>query len=236
MHVAFAVAVVGVLRQHGAKLLEFSFAPQLDHTLVHLMIELAGVAVHPLFRPLVVNKTVRQRTTGEYRYGTVIFLNRLENGFAQSAAVGKIMHSAERRDGDHFEVLVAVHVAHRYQRAILQLQARDVMRFSAHAQFDCLVGDQVAELRIAVIVIGHVANKVWQFVAGIDALEMVGTINVVSAIHQPVGVEYDNGVNAHFAATLANFNMPINGCLTTTVIFSRQFRKIHRRHVGNFCC
>lgn len=105
MHVAFAVAVVGVLRQHGAKLLEFAFAPQLDHALVHLVIELAGVAVHPLFRPLVVNKTVRQRTTGEYRYGTVIFLNRLENGFAQSATVGKVMNSTERRDGDHLKCL-----------------------------------------------------------------------------------------------------------------------------------
>ncbi|ABX21780.1 hypothetical protein SARI_01897 [Salmonella enterica subsp. arizonae serovar 62:z4,z23:-] len=227
MHVAFAVAVVGVLRQHGAELLEFPLAPQLDHAFVHLMIELAGVAVHPLFRPLVVNKTMRQRTAGEHRYGAVIFLNRLNDRFSQLATVGKVVNGAERRDGDHFEVLIAVHIAHRHQSAVLQLQAWDVVRFGAHAELDRFVGDKVPQLRIAVIVIGHVANKVRQFVAGIDPLEMVGTVNVVGAVHQPVGVEHNNGVDAHFATTLANLDMSINGSLTTAVIFSRQFRKIH---------
>ncbi|CSE41765.1 Uncharacterised protein [Shigella sonnei] len=59
MHIAFAVAVVGVLRQHIAELFELAFAPQLHHALVHLAVELAGVAVHPFFRTLIVNKAVR---------------------------------------------------------------------------------------------------------------------------------------------------------------------------------
>lgn len=73
VHVALAVAVVGVLRQHAAEFFELTLAPQLHHALVHLSVELPGVAVHPFFRALVVDKAVRQRAAGEHRHGAVIF-------------------------------------------------------------------------------------------------------------------------------------------------------------------
>ena len=63
------------------------------------------------------------------------------------------------------------------------------MRFGADPELDRFVGDQVAERRVTVIVIGHVANKMRQLVAGVDALEMVGTVDVVGAVNQPVGIK-----------------------------------------------
>ena len=236
MHVAFTVAVVGVLRQHGAELFEFAFAPQLHHPLIHLMVKLAGVAVHALFGALVVDKAVRQRTAGQHRHGAVVFLNGFEDGFAQLAAVGKIVNGTEGRNGHHFEMLIAIHVAHRHQGAVLQLQAGDIVRFGAYAKLHRLVGDKLAQLRVAVVVVGHVANKMRQFVTGVDALEMVGTVDVVGAVDQPVGVEHDNGIDAHFTAALANFFMPVDRALTAAVVFPRQLRQIHRRHVSDFCC
>ena len=110
------------------------------------------------------------------------------------------------------------------------------MRFSADAELDRFVGDQVAELRVTVVVVGHVADKMRQLVAGIDALEMVGAVNVVSAVDQPVGIKDDEGIDAEFAAPLADFLVPVDGSLTAAVVFTRQFRKIHRRYVSGFCC
>ena len=75
-----------------------------------------------------------------------------------------------------------------------------------------------------------------QLVAGVDALEMVGTVDVVGAVNQPVGIKDDDGIHTQFAAPLANFFMPIDGSLAAAVVFTRQFRKIHRRYVSNFCC
>ena len=95
------------------------------------------------------------------------------------------------------------------------------MRFRPHAQFDRFVGNQLTQLRVAVVVVGHVADKVRQFVAGIDAFEMVGAVNVVGAVDQPVGIENDNGIDAHFTAALANFFMAVDGSLTATMIFPR---------------
>ena len=236
MHVAFAVAVVGVLRQHGAELFEFALPPQFHHALIHLMIKLAGVAVHALFGALVIDKAVRQRTAGQHRYGAVIFLNGFEDRFAQPAAVGKVVNGTEGGNGHHFEMLIAVHVAHWHQGAVLQLQAGNIVCFGAYAELYGLVGDKLAQLRVAVVVVGHVANKMRQFVTGVDALKMVGAVDVIGAVDQPVGVEHDDGIDAHFTAALANFFMPVDRALAAAVVFPRQLRQIHRRHVSDFCC
>ncbi len=236
VHVALAVAVVGVLRQHAAEFFELALAPELYHPFVHLAVELAGVAVHPFLRALVVNKAVRQRAAGEHRHGTVVFFDGADDGLAQPAAVGEVVNRAKRRDGDHFEVLIRVHVAHRYQRAVLQLEARNVVRFGAHAELHRLVGNQLAKFRVAVVVVGHVANKVRQLVAGVDAREMVRTVDVIGAVHQPVGVEHDDGVHAQLAAALTDLFMPVDGALTAAVVFARQLGEVHRWHVGDFCC
>ena len=124
-------------------------------------------------------------------------------------------------------MLIRVHVAHRHQRAVLQLEARDVVRLGAHAKLHRFVGDQLAEFRVAVVVVGHVANKMRQLVAGVDARKMVRAVDVIRAVHQPVGVEDDNGVHAQLAAALADLFMPVDGRLAAAVVFARQFREIH---------
>ena len=132
-------------------------------------------------------------------------------------------------------MLVGVHIAHRHQRAVLQLQAWNVVRFGAHAHRHGFVGNQLAQLGVAVIVVGHVANKMRQLVAGVDTLKAFRAVNVVGAVHQPVGIEHDNGVDAHLAAALADLFMPINRRLTAAKVFPRNFREVHRWHVSNFC-
>ena len=132
-------------------------------------------------------------------------------------------------------MFIRVHVAHRHQRAVLQLEARDVVRFGAHAELHRLVGDQLAERRVAVVVVGHVADKVRQLVAGVDARKMVRTVDVVRAVHQPVGIEHDDGVHAQLAAALADLFMPVDGRLAAAVVFPRQLGEVHRRNVGDFC-
>ncbi|EHM39539.1 hypothetical protein HMPREF0454_03878 [Hafnia alvei ATCC 51873] len=59
-----------------------------------------------------------------------------------------------------------------------------------------------------------------QFVAGIDSAEVISAVNVVGAVDQPVGIEHDNGIYAHFAAALADFFMTIDGSLTATMVFT----------------
>ena len=96
MHIALAVTVIGVLRQHFAELFELAFAPELDHAFIHLMVKLAGIAVHALFCALIVNETVRERSAGENGHGTVVLFNGFENGLTQFAAVFKGVNGAKR--------------------------------------------------------------------------------------------------------------------------------------------
>ncbi len=70
-----------------------------------------------------------------------------------------------------------------------------------------------------------------QLVAGVDAFKMVCTVDVISTVDQPVGIENDNGIDAHFPATLADLFMPVDRALAATVVFPWQFREIHRRYV-----
>ncbi|MNJ73838.1 hypothetical protein D3C77_706860 [compost metagenome] len=74
-----------------------------------------------------------------------------------------------------------------------------------------------------------------QLVAGVKPFEMRVTVDVVGAVHQPVGIEHDNGVDAHFAAAGTDFFVTINGGLTAAVMFTGQFRQIHRGNVRDLC-
>ena len=104
---------------------------------------------------------------------------------------------------------------------------RRVMRESYSSENDKGFKTLCPSLRPVVIVGG---------VAGIDALKALRAVDVVGAVDQPVGIEHDNGVDAHLAAALANLFMPVNRRLTTAEVFPRNFRKVHRRHVRDFCC
>ena len=95
------------------------------------------------------------------------------------------------------------------------------MRFGAHTQRHGFVGNQLTQRRVAFIVVGHVANKVRQLVAGVDALKALRAVDVVGAVHQPVGIEHNNGVDAQLPTALADFFMSVDGGLAAAVVFSR---------------
>ena len=91
---------------------------------------------------------------------------------------------------------VCVHVPHGHQGAIFQSQAGVLVRQSGHACFIAGLGQNVSELRIAIVFVGHVADEVRQFVAGVVAFEMHRIVQVVRRVHQPVRVKHHDGVNA----------------------------------------
>lgn len=130
------------------------------------MVELTGVAVHALLGALIVDEAVRQGAAGQYGHGTVVFLDGAQDGFAHFATVFKGVNGTKRRDRDHFEVAVFVHVAHRNQSAVFQVQAGDVVRLSTNARGAGFFRDHVAQFRVAVVFIAHVTDEVRQLVAG----------------------------------------------------------------------
>ena len=58
----------------------------------------------------------------------------------------------------------------------------------------------------------------WQFITGIDAFEVIGAVNVISAVNQPVSVKNNNGIDAEFTAATTDFFVPIDGGLATAVV------------------
>ena len=87
------------------------------------------------------------------------------------------------------------------------------MRQSGHACFIASLGQNVAQFRIAIVFIGHVADEMRQLVAGVVALEMHRIVQVVGRIHQPMRVKHHNGVNAQSTAASVNFMVAVNGRL-----------------------
>jgi hypothetical protein len=86
------------------------------------------------------------------------------------------------------------------------------------------LSDGLAKVGIAVILVGHVLYEVGQLVAGIAALEMCCIIDVVSGIHQPVGIEYHYGIYLEFAAAARNFPVAGDSRIAATLM-----RPIHLR-------
>ncbi len=68
---------------------------------------------------------------------------------AETTAFVELMPSAPSGNRDHLEVLILVHVPHRHQRAVFQLQAIDLMRAREHAVFGGGVRNQFTEFGIA---------------------------------------------------------------------------------------
>ncbi|MNI84217.1 hypothetical protein D3C73_1411020 [compost metagenome] len=101
------------------------------------------------------------------------------------------------------------------------------MRFGAYPEFAGFSGNQLTQGRVAFVFVGHVADEVRQFVAGIQPFEMRAAIDVIGAVHQPVGIEHNNGVDAHFTAARADLFMTVDRRLAATMVFSRHFRQIH---------
>src|SRR5450830_1630873 len=237
VHLAFAEAVLGVVREHRAELLEATLLPHFDHVQVHLLVELTGPVVDVGFGFAVIREPVGQRARGQDQHFAIALLDGPAHRCAKGKAVLQAMPGAPRGDGHHVELLVIgnahVHVAHRHQRAVFQLQARDVVSHGAHAGqvgFGC---DQLAEFRAAWVVVFHVLDEVRQFVAGVDTLEMLAAVDVITAVDQPVHIEHHGGIGPQFARATADFLVPGNRRFATTVMLAGQFGQVHRGYVAD---
>jgi hypothetical protein len=108
-------------------------------------------------------------------------------------------------------MLVGVHVAHRHQRAVLGRQRGGVVRQRLHPVFVADFGQQLAQIRVARELEGHVADEVRQLVAGVQALEVRRAVDVVVGVDQPVRVEHHDGVHPKLAAAPADLDVAVDG-------------------------
>ncbi|MNL52181.1 hypothetical protein D3C87_1753310 [compost metagenome] len=72
-----------------------------------------------------------------------------------------------------------------------------------------------------------------QFVAGVDALEVLAAVDVITAVDQPVHVEHHGGIGTELAGATADFLVPGNRRFATTVVLSGHLRQVHRRYVAD---
>ena len=204
------------------------------HALVHLLQERVVDLVHELGRAAVRREVVRQRSAGEDGHRAVVFFfDGAAHRQAEAPALAQVVPVAPAADADHLVVLVGVHVAHRHQRAVFELQRGVAVRAAFHAHVVGHVGDQVAQRRVARVRVGHVLDEVRQLVAGVGAFECGRAVDVVFAVHEPVHVEHHEGVHAQRAAAPVDFLVAVDRGVAAAEVRARKLRQIHRRHVGD---
>ncbi|MCY1181344.1 hypothetical protein D9M73_218430 [compost metagenome] len=106
----------------------------------------------------------------------------------------------------------------------------------AHVSGIGLKADQLAQLRAAGVLEVHVLDEVRQLVAGVSALEVLATVDVVAAVDQPVDVEHHGGVGAQFAGAAADFLVSGDRRLAAAMMLAGQFGQVHRGYVADFGC
>ncbi len=143
------------------------------------------------------------------------------------------MHGAQGGDRDHLEVAVLVHVAHRYQGAVLRAEGGGVVGQGLHAERVAALGEDAAQLRVAGEAVLHVGDEVRQLVAGVEPLEVRRAVDVVAGVDQPVGVEHHDGVDPQFAAAPADLAVPVDRRLAAAVARAGQLGQVQRGYVGD---
>ena len=190
--------------------------------------------VHELLGNAVLGEAVRQRTGGEHGdIAVAVFLDGTAHGAAEFNGVQQVMHGAQRRNRDDLELLVFVHVAHRDQRAVFERQTGRVMSARMHAGGGRLLGDGMAECRVARVRERHVLDEMRQLVGGVNPLPRRRAVDVIPGIDQPVRVEDDNGVDLQLTHAAGDLFVAINGGLAAALVRAILFRQVHRRNVGD---
>ncbi|MNY23552.1 hypothetical protein D3C86_1572240 [compost metagenome] len=92
-------------------------------------------------------------------------------------------------------------------------------------------GDQVAQLGVADVVVGQVADEVRELGAGVQARAVAVGVEVVAGVDQPVGVGDHDGVDLEGADHLAQLAVALNGGGAAAVVRAGLFGNEHRRHV-----
>ncbi len=120
-------------------------------------------------------------------------------------------------------MLVIIHVPVRNQCAVFQAQAFHLMGAGIQPYFLCTFGNQFAQCWITGALVGHVLNKVREFIAGINPLEPRRTVDVVAGIDQPMHVKHHQRVGATLACSPTDLTMAIDSGLPTALVRTGQF-------------
>jgi hypothetical protein len=104
-------------------------------------------------------------------------------------------------------MLVGIHVAKRDQRAVLRIERGAIVGKRLHPPIVTDPREQVSQSRVARRIKMHPVDEVRELVAGVVALEMRRTVDVVIRIHQPVGIEHHQRINTRLATAPADFAM-----------------------------
>ncbi|KAG0731991.1 hypothetical protein G6F23_014760 [Rhizopus arrhizus] len=111
--------------------------------------ELAADLVHGRLRAAVVVEAMRQGSAGQHGDAAVAGLDGLAQRRAESTAFVQRMPCAPGSHRHYVEAAVAIHVPHRHQCAVFQLQAVDLVRTRAHARLIGAFGDAPPQFGIA---------------------------------------------------------------------------------------
>ena len=90
------------------------------------------------------------------------------------------------------------------------------MRSRMDARSDTFVCDDLAKCRVTVVLIGHILDEVRQLVAGVDSFEVRRVVNVITRVHEPVGVKDHDGVDAQRSTAARDLVVTVNSGLTTS--------------------
>ena len=61
-----------------------------------------------------------------------------------------------------------------------------------------------------------------QLTTGVVAFEVFAAVDVVAGVHQPVGIEYDNGIYAQLTTATADLDMTVDGRLAKAFLRTLQ--------------
>ena len=80
--------------------------------------------------------------------------------------------------------------------------------------------DQLAELRATRVLVVHVLDEMRQLVAGIDPLEVLAAVDVVSTVDHPVNIEDQRSISPQRAGAATDLLVSGNCRLTTAVMLA----------------
>ena len=224
MHKTLAVTFFGVFGQHAGKFGPLAGLPEFDDAVIHFFQKRRPGLKQVVFGHTVLGKAMGQGAGGEYGdFAAVALFDGLSQRGAEPGAVVQIVHLTHGRDRHHLEVPVVVHIAHGHQGAVLQGQAGVFVSAGVYAGLGGCCGNEPAQLRVALVGVRQVFDKVGQLVAGVHPLKARGVVDVVAGIDQPVRVEHDNGIDIQLAAASGYFFMPFDGRVATALVRPVQF-------------
>ena len=235
MHTPFTGTLQCVVRQHFQEGVIFSLRPQIHHPQIDLLVEFSGDSEGAVISSVefVFPDFVGQRTGCQQHHFAVAFTDRFSNRFTQHAGVVQVVNGAPCSDGHHFELAFRVHKVQRNQGAVLQIQRLNLMRQGVNALFGGAGCNGITQIRVARMLVFHILDKVRELVTGINPFKQLVAVNVETGIHQPVGIQNDNGINTGGTGSTTQFAVAFNSGFAATFQSTGLLGKQHGRYVSH---